>query len=123
MPRQSSTTRFTPSKPTQTSLAPRLPNPYSSVANTSSPLTVSQPSFGESLKQGFGFGAGSAIAHRMLGMTPTIIEAPSNKKVEHPCEKELLAFEGCMKTRSSDDFCGNEQMAYTQCLHLIPKHQ
>ncbi len=123
MPRQSSTTRYTPSKANQTALTPRQPNPYSNVSNPSTHLSVEQPTLGQTLKQGFGFGAGSAIAHRIFGMSPTIIQAPSDKKVEHPCEKELVAFESCMKTRSTDDFCGNEQMSYTQCLHILSKNQ
>jgi hypothetical protein len=70
------------------------------------------------LKQGFGFGAGSAIAHRMFGAAPTLYQSPSDKKHEEACEKERLAFETCMKTKSADDFCGEQQMGYTQCLHL-----
>lgn len=85
------------------------------IANTN--LHIEQPSLGQSIKQGFGFGAGSAIAHNMIGalMTPSI-SAPSDKKVTPPCEKELLAFQICLKTMSSDDFCGNQQTAFTQCL-------
>jgi hypothetical protein len=88
----------------------KFANPYSSVAN----ITPSQPTLGDSLKQGFGFGAGSAIAHRLLNPFPTI--APPEKKAESPCEKERTLFETCMKTKSVDDFCGEQQMVYTQCI-------
>jgi hypothetical protein len=91
-------------------------NPLSSVG-VPSRLEVQQPTLGQSLKQGFGFGAGSAIAHRIFGATPTLL-APSQPEVKLPCDKERTAFENCMKTKSPDDFCGDQQMAYTQCIRL-----
>lgn len=98
--------------------SPAFRNPYSSVGNTN-PLPIEQPTLGQTIKQGFGFGAGSAIAHRIFGTTPTVVmPSTSDKKIESPCEKERIAFENCMKTKSSDDFCGNEQISYTQCLHI-----
>lgn len=99
------------------SSAPAIRNTPSSVTHVPSRIEVEQPTLGQSIKQGFGFGAGSAIAHRIFGAAPQIV-MPSDKKVESPCEKERTFFENCMKTKSSDDFCGSEQIAYTQCLHL-----
>ena len=87
-------------------------NPYSSVGA----VVPQQPTLGQSIKQGFGFGAGSAIAHRILNSFPTI--TPTDKKNDNPCEKERVAFETCMKTKSADDFCGEHQMGYTQCLRI-----
>lgn len=107
--------RSTSHSSSKSSPVPVFRNPYSSVANTQ-PVHIEQPTLGQTLKQGFGFGAGSAIAHRIFGATPTI-QLPSNQKIESPCEKERTAFENCMRTKSSDDFCGNEQISYTQCLH------
>ena len=91
-------------------------NPYSSVGNTQT-VHVEQPTLGQTLKQGFGFGAGSAIAHRIFGATPTII-TPTDKKTELLCEKELIAFQNCMQYKTADEFCGQEQSSYTQCLRL-----
>ena len=89
---------------------------------TTNRIEIEKPTLGQSLKQGFGFGAGSAIAHRIFGMAPTIIApAPSQSEVKLPCDKERTAFENCMKTKSSDDFCGEQQIAYTHCLHLGKK--
>ena len=90
-------------------------NPYSSVGNTTP--HVEQPTLGQTLKQGFGFGAGSAIAHRIFGAVPTII-TPTDKKTELLCEKELIAFQNCMQYKTADEFCGLEQSSYTQCLRL-----
>lgn len=89
------------------------------------PLTT--PSFGQVLKEGIGFGAGSAIGHRIVGAVlgapstpvststapPTLpVEAPSGK-----CTTERKAFELCLKTKS-DDQCNNEILSYKQCIEL-----
>ena len=88
-------------------------NPLSSVASHTPAYTP--PSIGQTIKEGLAFGTGSAIAHRIFNPFPThVVE----KKPVEACEKERGAFEMCMKSKSTDDFCGNEQISYTQCLHL-----
>ena len=108
MPRTSST----PQK-RQTSSPVPFQNPLSNVGHP----TPSAPSFGQTLKEGFAFGTGSAIAHRIFNPFTTAA-VPVQKKIESPCEKERLAFETCMKFKTAEDFCGNEQMGYTQCLRI-----
>ena len=89
-------------------------NPLSSVGHP----VPSAPTFGQTLKEGLAFGTGSAIAHRLINPFPSFTtKAPEPKPLE-PCEKERTAFEVCMKTKSADDFCGNYQMAYAQCIQL-----
>jgi len=115
MPRTSST----PNRAKPSSSSPAVfQNPYSSVA---AHPPASTPTFGQTLKEGLAFGTGSALAHRFLNPFPQGNPAPSEQKQERPCSKELNAFETCMKTKSSDDFCGNEQISYTQCLRLTNK--
>ena len=116
MPRSSSST----SRPTSHRSVPSVPRaPQSTVAQYTPP---SQPSFGQTLKEGFALGTGSAIAHRVIGSifgAPTVnLAAPTEKKIESPCEKERSAFESCMKFKSAEDFCGNEQVGYVQCLRV-----
>lgn len=112
MPRSSSSH----SKPASNYHPPaKFTNPYSSVGTTNR-VEIEQPTLGQTLKQGFGFGAGSAIAHRIFNPFPTL--TLSDKKIQETCEKERVAFETCMKTKSADDFCGNEQMSYTQCIRV-----
>uniref|UniRef100_A0A6C0DBP4 CHCH domain-containing protein n=1 Tax=viral metagenome TaxID=1070528 RepID=A0A6C0DBP4_9ZZZZ len=53
MPRQSSTAPVSSSR--------KAPVPFSS------PVPAPAPSFGQTLKEGFAFGTGSAIAHRVVG--------------------------------------------------------
>lgn len=92
-------------------------NPISNVA----PLPSSAPTFGQTLKEGFALGTGSAIAHRVVASVfgaPTVNVQSSSQAVQQPCEKERTAFENCMKTKSTDDFCGEQQLTYTQCLRL-----
>ncbi len=106
MPRSSSSQSKLPVKHNPPQSSPSIPNR----------IEIEQPTLGQTLKQGFGFGAGSAIAHRLFNPFPT--SAPSDKKSESPCEKERFAFETCMKTKSAEDFCGEQQMGYTQCLAI-----
>jgi hypothetical protein len=92
-------------------------NPMSSVAHT----TPSTPTFGQTLKEGLAFGAGSAIAHRLINPFPSFPSFPTKpleQKAVESCEKERAAFETCMKTKSTDDFCGEYQISYTQCIRM-----
>lgn len=74
------------------------------------------------MKDGFGLGVGSAIAQRVVGGilgAPTVnVVNKAPQKQEHPCEKELLAFESCIKTQSTETFCGIEQSALVQCIQI-----
>ena len=112
MPRSSQSS----SKPRHISHPPvAFANPLSSVGHPAS----SAPTFGQTLKDGLAFGAGSAIAHRLINPFPTLhTSPPSEPKRQEPCDRERLAFETCMKTKSADDFCGEQQMSYTQCIRL-----
>jgi hypothetical protein len=86
---------------------------------------ITPPSLGQSLKDGFGLGVGSAIAQRMVTSVfgpptvNTVVTNPVQQATrEDPCFKERMAFDTCMKTQSIETFCGQEQIAYTSCIHL-----
>ena len=89
------------------------------------PLPAAPPSFGQTLKEGIGFGAGSAIGHRIVGSifgSPSTPVAPPTSSlpveaVPGKCATERKAFELCMKTKS-DDQCNNEILSYKQCIEL-----
>ena len=118
MPRSKSSSNFKASTlPTPVTRNPS--NHVTRIENTSR-IEVEPPTLGQSLKQGFGFGAGSAIAHRIFGPSPVIqsVNASSDKKVTIPCENERHAFETCIKTKSIDDYCSSEQISYSHCLKL-----
>lgn len=126
MPRSSSTSRSS-SQRTHTPSLPTLPptpfrNPYSSVGQ---PLpNAGTPTLGQSMKDGFGLGVGSAIAHRVVGSifgaptVNTVVTGAPQAAPKNPCDKERYAFEACMKTQSMETFCGQEQMAYTNCIKV-----
>lgn len=97
---------------------PRAPVPFQNPLSSVGHPTPSVPSFGQTLKEGLAFGAGSAIAHRLINPFPSLGLSNTEAKRQDPCEKERLAFETCMKTKSADDFCGEQQMSYTQCIRL-----
>jgi hypothetical protein len=119
MPRSSS------SKPSHSSVKSSAPVVYSPPSSSITSLTPPAPTFGQTLKEGFAFGTGSALAHRFFNPFPTATASttpgitPQTKK---PCEAEQIAFETCLKTQSMDTFCGNEQLAYTSCIRLTEKH-
>jgi hypothetical protein len=116
MPRSQSSHKPSP-KGFHTSTPPvPFQNPLSSVANP-----VPRATFGQTLKEGLAFGTGQAVAHRMVGSLFGTTVVPSQNEVKLPCDKERNAFETCMKTKSVDDFCGEQQMAYTQCIRLEKK--
>jgi hypothetical protein len=74
------------------------------------------------MKEGFGLGVGSAIAHRVVGSmfgAPTVNITQASTPITNPCDKERFAFESCMKTQSMETFCGQEQIAYTDCIRMV----
>lgn len=122
-PSKTSSTSYRP----KTSIAPPPPalrNPNSTVGHPVPLLPT--PTLGQSIKEGFGLGAGSAIAQRMVSAVfgpPTINTVNTSSTsgfapAKEACEKERYAFETCMKTQSMETFCGQEQMAYTSCLQV-----
>jgi len=98
----------------------------SSVVPYTPPLT--QPTFGQSVKDGVGLGIGSGIGHAIVGRlfglgtptTPTV--SPHSTPLPAPkelCNAERKSFEACLLNGS--DMCHNKQMALTQCLQLSNK--
>ena len=119
MPRTSSSVSTSRSSPT-TKVTP-FHNPMSSVGTYNSTSRPS-PSLGQSVKDGFGLGVGSAIGQRMISSlfgAPTVnVNSSQQSSSVNPCDKERLAFESCMKTQSMETFCGQQQLAYTECIRL-----
>ena len=122
MPRtsQSTTSSHRSSLPTPPTV---FRNPASSVGH--SIPNLAPPSLGQSIKEGFGLGAGSAIAQRVVTSifgpptVNTVVTNPAQRtNSQEPCDKERIAFESCMKTQSMETFCGQEQIAYTSCIRL-----
>jgi hypothetical protein len=80
------------------------------------------------IKEGVGFGAGQAIAHRAVNAilgpsaTTTVAHQVSEpKESKGPCFSERTLFETCMRIKSQEDHCNNEHLAYTHCLELTKK--
>jgi hypothetical protein len=69
---------------------------------SSPPITYTPgPTLGQSIKDGFGFGLGSAIAHRIIGPAPVVVQhqqtPASSASPQHPPE-----YERCMKESFND---------------------
>lgn len=119
MPRSKQVTPYSQNRP---AAVPRFSNPMSNVAPipTAAPVPAG-PGLGTIVKEGFAFGVGNAAAHRvfssLFGPSQAVV-VPSQPPVPQPCEKELTAFDSCMKSRTIDEHCHEQQLSYTQCLRL-----
>jgi hypothetical protein len=122
MPRTHSTPNSKAIAPSKNNL---LPAPQQKNPIPMTPVQYPQMSFGQSMKDGFGLGVGSAIAQRMVGaFFPTnrtaVVPEPSRMKQE-ACETQRTAFENCL-LNESEYFCHEQQAILTQCLrtHATP---
>ena len=84
------------------SLQARTKSHYPSTSQT--PVQV-QTTLGQSIKQGFGFGVGSHLAHAILGST--VKPSPTEQK---PTETKPTEYKQCM-TENNDDKAA--------CAHLL----
>lgn len=79
--------------------------------------------FGQLIKEGIGFGAGSAIAQRavtaILG-PPTVSTVVSSPEKKATCLSERDLFEACMRSQNE---CNNEYLSYSHCIKLSQKDQ
>ena len=86
--------------PRRTSQSP-IRSPIVSKPTISSPpvtYTPQGPTFGQSIKDGFGFGLGSAIAHRIIGPAPVVVQhqhAPTPAAI--PQTSGQPEYDRCMK--------------------------
>jgi hypothetical protein len=82
--------------------------------------TLEKPGFGQLVKEGIGFGAGQAIAHRAVNaiLGPTTTATLTQSVPATKCVPEKKAFEMCLKTKTQEDQCNNEFLAFTQCIQL-----
>ncbi len=100
-----------------------IPKPHTPVVvHQSAP---EKAGFGQLIKEGIGFGAGQAIAHRavnaVLGATaPATSPTPASvqQTTTTKCMPEKKAFEMCLKTKTQEDQCNNEFLAFTQCIQF-----
>jgi hypothetical protein len=94
--------------PRRTSQSP-IRSPIVSKPTISSPpvtYTPQGPTFGQSIKDGFGFGLGSAIAHRIIGPAPVVVQAPATTT-------QSSEYERCMKESFNDaELCKQAKLDY-----------
>lgn len=97
---------------------PPRPNPPPVPARPLLPAvpTIPQPAFLDSIKSGFTFGVGNALAQKAVSHAFGLSNQPET--VKEVCSKERIAFQECIKTRIEDGFCGIEQLALTECLRI-----
>lgn len=101
---------------------PSLPAPLPSSGSLLHP-SQSAPTFGQTLKEGFGFGAGAAVARNVVDrmfsggtvapVAPTVSAVPLEKDL---CKDSFLRVQECYKTSNGDSgLCSGELSAYMKC--------
>lgn len=96
-----------------------MPRSKSPVKNTTAVQSVqpiqTAPSFMQTIKEGFAFGAGSSIARNIIDrVMPT--QLPPSRICHEPCVIEMRAYENCILTHDREVFCGDKQKAYADCI-------
>lgn len=81
------------------------------------------PSFLKTVKEGFAFGVGSAVARTAVD---SFFSGNSKSKVPEPqqpvtgtdsCKHLLETYESCLRLSSQETSCSNEILSYIQCVH------
>lgn len=109
MPRQTATKK---------AIAPVTIVPRQSSTPVPLPTSVSTPTFGQTLKEGFAFGTGSAIAHRVVGaifgpLTAAATATPATPATA-PRVSEKTPYEQCLAEHYDSDPLGF-------CAHLLKR--
>jgi hypothetical protein len=85
--------------------------------------TATGPSLLQTVKEGFAFGVGSAVARTAVD---SLFSGNSKSKVPEPqqpvtgtdsCKHLLESYESCLRLSSQDTTCSNEILSYIQCVH------
>lgn len=86
-----------PRRPSQSPIrSPIVPKP--TISSPPVTYTPKGPTFGQSIKDGFGFGLGSAIAHRIIGPAPVVVQhQPAPAATPLPQTSGPPEYERCMK--------------------------
>ena len=90
------------------------------ILKNSTPTTQQSSTF-SSLKEtviaGFGLGAGSEIAHRVVSniLGPRTVEVTHSKPL-NACQEMLQTYEKCIKQNQQNDLCTNELEKYQKCI-------
>lgn len=100
-----------------TSVLPTPPPPKPPVKAS---RVSSSPSMLDSLKQGFGFGAGIEMARGIIGSIfpkeePKAYSFQDNDVISEECKPMMRSMIECMKN-NNDAFCDAEIQSYKQCI-------
>lgn len=78
-------------------------------------VPAQQPTFGQIVKEGFGFGVGQSVAHNVVNsLFGKNTNQPTNT-TQVKCSLERDAFENCIQTKHQEFGCENELSAFQQC--------
>jgi hypothetical protein len=77
------------------------------------------PSFGQIIKEGFGFGLGSSMArHAVDSVMSAFNKGDKKEHTQDACYAERKYYESCMLTDKQDSNCSHAFAGYQQCLEV-----
>jgi hypothetical protein len=79
------------------------------------PIQTTAPSFGQSVKEGFGVGVGMSLAQRAVSALFGPPRVQSEVHRQDPCSQERTLMDTCFKVRGSDTYCEGEISKYKEC--------
>ena len=93
------------------------------ILKNSTPTTQQSSTFStlkETVVAGFGLGAGSEIAHRVVSniLGPRTVEVThsTHSKPLNACQEMLQAYEKCIKQNQQNDLCTDDLEKYHKCI-------
>lgn len=83
------------------------------------PIPAPQPSFGQMIKEGFGFGVGSSLARTAIDSFFDRMKEPTAAQLKkESCLPEKRDFESCILTNQSGSNCEYYSYVYEQCIMI-----
>jgi hypothetical protein len=91
---------------------------------TPTPLHVEQPTLGQTIKQGFGFGVGTSLARNLVDrafaspaqpQTQTQTQTQTQQKPQKSCKELEAEFNQCIKGQLPENTCQDFLERYNQC--------
>lgn len=79
------------------------------------PIIAPPPTFFDSIKQGFGFGVGSSIAHNIFDSKKEVVVTNQTKPSNEVCDQIIKEYNECQKNYCNAEKLDSIQKLYEQC--------
>ncbi len=79
------------------------------------PIIPTPPTFFDSIKQGFGFGVGSSVAHNIFDSKKEVVITNKTQPTNDVCDQIIKEYNECQKNYCSTEKLESIQKLYEQC--------